>query len=150
MDYKKVNKLRDKIKDYFESEQLFSMFEEAIDESKKYFIIGGAVAIIGGIIFGFTPPILLFGGLVSIFSPIISLTFSRFMQQFYKDKAEVLRDKLYKLEETVVEENTQKETITSLVKKTHKNKSLHNSKIKKYFNKRNIKEIKEQDDSLEK
>ena len=146
----KQEKLQKKIKNCFENQHFFSVFEDAIDKVKGYFIMGGIFVSGVAILFGFTPPVLLLGSLVAIFSPIVSVTFARIMQQFYKDRGEVLRDKLYKLEETVVEETIQKETTISLVKQTNKNKNLYNSKTKKYFNKKNIKEKKEQDDSLEK
>ena len=137
MKLSKEEKLQKKVKNCYDNQAFYSKFEEAIESVQAWFITGGII--IGGvaIISGFVPAWLLFGSLVSIFAPIISLTFSRMMLQFYNDRGEYLKEKLYNLP-------TQETTSETRVTKVRANKNsktiIHKQKTKTNKNNNELKD----------
>jgi len=125
----KEEKLQKKVKNCYDNQAFYSKFEEAIESVQAWFITGGII--IGGvaIISGFVPAWLLFGSLVSIFAPI--------MLQFYNDRGEYLKEKLYNLP-------TQETTSETRVTKVRANKNsktiIHKQKTKTNKNNNELKD----------
>lgn len=121
MKIKSEEKLQNKIIKCFENQAFYSSFEDAVESVQNYFITGGILVGGAGIVLGIIPPGILMGCLVSIFAPLISVSFSRMMQQFYKDRGEYLKEKLEKLKDEQYNASKQEKPLTQNLAKEETN-----------------------------
>jgi gas vesicle protein len=123
----KQEKLEKKIVKSYENEHFYDQFEDMIEQVQAWFITGGFVSIGVSLLFSL-PTVILLTSMASIFAPMILLTFSRAMKQFYKDHSDSLKQKLEKLREEYSKTTTK---TTKLEDNLEQNESKDSSKTKR-------------------